>query len=160
MTTTEDFSKTLKGVVASQRRPQPKLTNAEIAAIAEIAGQFFAAYEDQIAELKENMPHEGPAWYGYGNDGSEFTGDQKNEILHEWMQANDIPEGTQLLRATLGERGDGPRARGPVTFYTFPSATGIAALWVAKSDNLSLLRGMVSSIVSNDDEDLEEEPNE
>jgi hypothetical protein len=72
------------------------------------------------------------------------------------MRDNEVPDEKSLLRATLGERGEGPRARGPITFYTFPSPTGIIALWVARSDNLPLLQGMVSAIVSNGDEDEEE----
>jgi hypothetical protein len=156
MTAIEDFAKTLKGVAAVQRRPQPKLTNAEIAAITDAAKPFFEAYEAMIAELRESVPQAGPAWYGYGNDGSEYTGDQKQEVLHQWMRDNEVPDEKSLLRATLGERGEGPRARGPITFYTFPSPTGIIALWVARSDNLPLLQGMVSAIVSNGDEDEEE----
>ena len=157
MTSLEDFQKSLKGIVAAHRRPQPKLTNAEIAAITEAAKPFFDAYEQVIAELRESGPTSGPAWYGYSNDGSEYTGDQKNEIVHQWREQNEIPEDVTLLRATLGERGDGPRARGPVTFYTFPTSNGIAALWVAKSDNLSMLQGMVSSVVNNNSEEDEEE---
>lgn len=157
MTALEDYAKTLKGVTAVQRRPQPKLTSAEIAAITDAARPFFEAYESVIAELREAAPHVGPAWYGYDNIGNEYTGDQKQEVLQQWMDANEVPGTTSLLRATLGERGEGPRARGPVTFYTFPSPTGIAALWVARSDNLSLLQGMVSAVVSNGDEDEDEE---
>lgn len=157
MTALEDYAKTLKGVVAAQRRPQAKLTNAEIKAITEAAQPFFEAYEQMIKELREAAPPSGPAWYGYSNDGSEYSGDQKNEILHEWRAQNEIPEEVTLLRATLGERGEGPRARGPVTFYTYPSSNGIAALWVAKSDNLALLQGMVSAIVSNGEDEDEEE---
>lgn len=156
MTALEDFQKTLGGVAAVQRRPQAKLTKAEITSIVDAARPFFEAYEQMISDLRENTPPSGPAWYGYSNDGSEYTGEQKNEIVAEWRQQNEIPDDVTLLRATLGERGEGPRARGPVTFYTFPTANGIAALWVAKSDNLALLQGMVSSIVSNGDEEEDE----
>lgn len=158
MATLDDFEKTLRGVVAAQRRPQPKLTRAEITSILDAARPIFAAYEQTIAELKAAGTIEGPTWYGYDNQGNEYTGDMKKHVLTDWMQANEIPEDTQLLRATLGEKkSDGPRARGPVTFYTYPSPTGIAALWVAKSSDLSLLQGMVSSVVGNGEEMPEEE---
>src|SRR6185312_6347902 len=103
MTAIEDFAKTLRAVTAVQRRPQPKLTHAEIASIVDAATPFFEAYEAQIAELQASVPSAGPAWYGYGNDGSEYSGEQKNEIVHEWREQNSIPEDANLLRATLGE---------------------------------------------------------
>lgn len=156
MSDLDDFQKTLKAVVASQRRPQPKLTNAEIMQIVDAARVYFEAYEQQIADLQASVPQNGPAWYGFANDGSEYTGEQKQEILHEWMQQNSISDEKLLLRATLGERGEGPRARGPVTFYTYPSPDGIVALWTARSDNLPLLKSMVSVTTPQNEEEEEE----
>lgn len=155
----EDFEKSLRGIVAAQRRPQPKLTRAEITAIIDTARPLFAAYEDLITTLRENVPQDGPDWYGYDSNGTEYTGDMKRDVTDQWKRDNGIPDDVTPLRATLGERGDGPRARGPVTFYTYPSPTaGIAALWVAKSSDLALLKGMVAAVVPNgDDEDMPEE---
>ena len=155
MATIEDYARTLKTVPAVRQRPQPKLTTTEIKQIADAARPFFEAYEAQIAALKESQPTNGPAWYGYANDGTEYQGEQKQEILHEWMEAVGAPDEKSLLRATLGERGDGPRSRGPVTFYTYPGAEGIAALWVAKSDNLTLLKSMVAPVIGNGDDEEE-----
>lgn len=151
MSALEDFGKTLNTVVAAHRRPQPKLTNAEKKAIMEAARPFFDAYEAQVEQARANGgAHNGPAWYGYGNDGSEYTGAQKQEVLSQWMEEEGVPDEKSLLRATLGEKKTGPgtRARGPVTFYTFPSPNGIVALWIAKSDNLALLKSMVAADTS------------
>lgn len=147
MTTLEDFEKSLKGIPVVHRRPQPVLTNAERTAILAAARPFFEAYESQIEALKNSGSPSGPAWYGYDNEGNEYTGDQKQEVLEAWKMANDIAEDATLLRATLGEpKKQGARARGPVTFYTYPSPnSGLHALWVAKSDDLALLKGMVSA---------------
>lgn len=156
-TTIEDYAKTLKGVPAVRQRPQPKFTQAEISKITAAAKPFFDAYEAQIAQLRESQaqPGNGSTWYGYDNQGNEYVGDQKQGILHEWMELVGAPDEKALLRATLGERGDGPRSRGPVTFYTYPGGEGIAALWVAKSDNLTLLKSMVSPVLSDGDDDEE-----
>lgn len=157
MAALDDFEKSLRSVAAVQRRPQPKLTRAEITAIVDAAKPFFSAYETLINDLRAASPTDGPAWFGYDNEGNEYTGDMKKDVLHEWMETAGLPDGTVLLRATLGEKGDGPRARGPVTFFTYPASTGVVSLWVAKSSDLALLRGMVTATPSGDEEESEEE---
>jgi len=153
MAALDDFEKSLRGVKAAQRRPQPVLTNAERTAILEAVRPFFEAYEAQI-EAAQAGDSTGPTWYGYDNEGNEYTGEQKQEVLEDWKKAWDIPEDAKLLRSTIGEPAKpGPRARGPVTFYTYPTASaGLHALWIAKNDDLALLQGMVAS-TSDENED-------
>lgn len=158
----DDFRTALKSVHAARTRPQAKLVTAEINAIVDAARPIFDAYEALIEELREGIPGGGPDWYGYDNLGNAYTGDQKNEIVAEWREASNVPADAVPLRATLGEpKKPGPRARGPVTFYTYPSPTqGIAALWVARQDDLAMLKGMVAAVVpqeSGDEEDNSEE---
>lgn len=151
MTALEDFATSLKGITATQRRPQPVLTAAERTAIVDAVKPFFEMYESQLEDLRAGT-EEGPAWYGYDNEGVEYTDEQKQGILDQWKKMYDIPVDATLLRATIGEpKKAGPRARGPVTFYSYPSPKGLRALWSAKSEDLALLQGMVSSTDEEED---------
>lgn len=145
----------LESLTVTRNRPRATLTIKELDGAMMIIAPIIAALEEELSEALADGTT-GAAWYGVTQDGEEFTGDQKKDVLTAWYEAKSIPPGTKPISTTLGgEQKEGERVRGDVYFYTHVSRGRVENLWLAKRTNRRTLEGFLPTRV--EEESTEEE---
>lgn len=146
----------LANVKVATRRATQKLTKGELDEMVNAISPYVEALEQAVVEAQQTTVA-GPAWLGIDADtGEEYEGDQKKQVLDQWHDALEIPDGDKVISTTVGgTKGPGGRVRGDLYFYTWPSVKGVRSFWVTNRENIAKLRAI--AIGAPEEEEPEEE---